>query len=199
MGEDIHLRQFVKDKEWENDEFFASYYYEEAQYWGQMVYRTLENLGIPFTKNRFVKAIDWIDDDILEKMFDFKKINDYGIEFNREVGYLQNMYFMHNFLNKQLNFEAYRYDCGHHAIISKEKLKELINILKTVNENNCKEILPNITDNEEFMHCTGYGEGYFWRLNMAIKVFEKVLNSFDFENYTLECEVSWMYEEELFE
>lgn len=80
-------------------------------------------------------------------------------------------------------------ECEPSRPISEEEVVNLLNLLKSLDKENCKKLLP--TTSGFFFGSTQYDEYYWDDVKDAIDQIENISNTFDFEKYNLVYCSSW--------
>lgn len=162
------------------------------------------------------KNYDEDDEEQTEKMKEYLQQNSYGdykwISFFKEVAYWRKVNCVHNWFVE--NVQNGRDECGYYSV-SKEKIEELLDIVKTVYESlngkaliektsknghkvkvfkdidteKARELLP--TTEGFFFGDTKYNEYYFENLKDTIAILTEILIDFNFENNYLVYHSSW--------
>lgn len=99
---------------------------------------------------------------------------------NEEVGYFRKFNALHNFIVAMKGVED---DNLKEIFLTEDDVIQILNTLKKVSKNHelCDKLLP--TQDGFFFGSTSYDEWYFKDVEEGVKLFEEVLNTFNFDDY----------------
>ena len=107
-----------------------------------------------------------------------------------QIGYFRKFNALHNYI---VNTFAYGVDECQDIFLYKEDVEKIKKVLDEVLEahtkEKAKELLP--TKSGFFFGDTGYGDDYFEVVKDASDLMRKILDNFNFENYSLVYSASW--------
>lgn len=155
-------------------------------------------LDMYFYLNKYDSQCRWDEEKkVLHYDDDLKELEDYIYRVDAskvvltdyEVGYFRKFNALHSYIVK--NFANGEDDCRK-IYLSTRDIKQILETLKEVNEDNASQVLPNQTG--FFFGSQEYDEWYFKDVENAIELFEKVLKVLESDNrgkWDFYYEASW--------